>query len=46
MAKKKKNLKQKLSEITYSKPSMDKQMTQLKKNFNEVVAILNEKKKP
>lgn len=45
MAKKKKNFKQKLAEITYTKPSMEKRFLTLRKNFNEVSSMLNDKKK-
>ena len=45
MPKRKKDLKQKLSEFTYSKPSMDKRLLGLKKNFGEIVSMLNDKNK-
>ena len=45
MVKKKKNYKQKLAEVTYTKPSMEKRILTLRKNFNEISSLLNEKKK-
>lgn len=45
MANKKKNFKQKLAEITYTKPAMEKRIMTLRKNLNEVSSLLNEKKK-
>lgn len=45
MPKRKKRLKQKLSELTYAKPVVDKHVLELKKNLREISGILNEKKK-
>lgn len=45
MSKRKKNLKQKLSELTYAKPVIDKRVLGLKKNLHEISGILNDKKK-
>ena len=41
----KKNLKQKMSDFTYSKPSMDKRFQELRKSFKEVSDLLGDKKK-
>lgn len=45
MANRKKNFKQKLAEITYTKPAMEKRILNLRKSLNEISSILNEKKK-
>lgn len=41
----KKNLKQKLSDLTYSKPAMNKRFLELRKSFREVSDLLEDKKK-
>ena len=45
MATPKKDLKQKISEFTYNKPNIEKQGQKLRKSFQEVFDMLNEKKK-
>ena len=45
MPKKKNNMKKKLSEITYNKPSVGKHLMDIKKGLGEVSSMLNEKKK-
>ena len=45
MVKKNKNFKQKLAEVTNTQPSMEKRILTLRKNFNEISSMLNEKKK-
>ncbi len=44
MARKKKNIKQKIAEFTYNKPSMDQRVLTMKKHFGEISSILNDKK--
>lgn len=45
MGRRKKNIKQKLSEFTYGKPIMDKRLVDLKKGLCEISDMLNEKNK-
>lgn len=45
MPKKKKDIKQKFSEYTYARPTMDKRFLELKKHLGEVSSMLNDKKK-
>ena len=45
MAKKGNSMQRKVSEFTYTRPSIDKRFLKIKKNFNEVTSMLNETKK-
>lgn len=39
----KKSIKQKLAEVGYRKPNLEKKISSIEKSFNEVKKILNEK---
>ena len=45
MPKHKKGFKQKVSEFTYNRPSMDKHFGKIQKGMSEVSSLLNDKKK-
>lgn len=40
----KKTIKQKIAEVGYGKPNLEKKMSTIQKSFDEVKKILNEKK--
>ena len=42
--KRKKTIKQKLAEVGYRKPNLEKMMSTIQKSFDEVKKILNDKK--
>ena len=41
----KKDFKQKLGEMTYGKPDLEKRVLAMRKNFGEISSMLNDKKK-
>lgn len=41
--KRKKSIKQKIAEVGYAKPNLEKKISTLEKSFNEVKKIINDK---